>query len=400
LKVVFGVTGGIAAYKAAETVRRLAERGDEIQVIFTRNASEFVAPLTFSVLSRRPVLTGLFDDKTAPAVDHVELAAWADLLLIAPATADVIAKLARGIADDFLSTYHLSHHKPVLLAPAMESAMWAHPAVAENVETLRRRDVRLVGPKTGPLASGRSGVGRMAEPEEIVRAAVLLIEGKCDLEGLRVLVTAGPTRERIDPIRLLTNRSSGRMGFALAEAARDRGAAVTLLAGPGSAAAPDGVALRRFESVRDLQKLLDEEFERCDVLAMAAAVSDFIPEEIGRRLHRSEGSRSVTLTPGPDLLAGLAPRKGQRLVVAFAAEGRDAEENARRKMEAKGADWIVVNDVSRPDIGFDAQDNEVLLLSRSGKRLEVSRRPKREIAEKIWDAVSSDLSWKTIPEQI
>lgn len=398
MKIVFGVTGGIAAYKSAETVRRFRERGDDVQVVFTRSAAEFIAPLTFSVLSGRPVFTSLFDNKSSPAVDHVELARWADLLLVAPATADTIAKLARGLADDFLSTYHLSHDRPILLAPAMESAMWSHPAVAENVALLTRRGVRLVGPATGPLASGREGLGRMAEPGEIVRAAILLVEGKRDLEGLRVLVTAGPTRERIDPIRFLSNRSSGRMGYALAESARDRGAAVTLLAGPSQLPPPVEMGLRRFESAADLQRLLDEEFEKCDVIVMAAAVSDFVPETVGRRLHRSEGGRSVTLTPGPDLLASLAPRKGSRLVVAFAAEGRDAEESARRKMREKNADWIVVNDVSRPDIGFDAEDNEVILLSRDGKRIEVPRRPKREIAEKIWDAVSSTLTWKTIPE--
>ncbi len=400
MKVVFGVTGGIAAYKAAEAVRRLVERGDEVQVIATKAAGEFVAPLTFSVLSRRPVFTSLFAGKATPAVDHVELARWADLLLVAPATADILAKFARGIADDFLSTYQLSHDRPVLLAPAMESAMWAHPAVAENVEILKRRGARFVGPEAGPLASGREGPGRMAEPGEIVRTAALLIEGKRDLEGLRVLVTAGPTRETIDPVRFVSNRSSGKMGFAMAESARDRGAAVTLLAGPGHLPLPQGMAVRRFESCSELQNLLEEEFGRCDALIMAAAVSDFLPEPMGRRLHRSEGARSVTLTPGPDLLASLGPGKEARLVVAFAAEGRDAEANARRKMEAKNADWIVVNDVGRRDIGFDADENEVLLLSREGGRLEIPRRPKREVAEKIWDAISSTLSWKTIPEKI
>lgn len=400
MKVVFGVTGGIAAYKAAEAVRRLAERGDEVQVILTKAAAEFVAPLTFAVLSRRPVFTSLFENKATPAVDHVELARWADLLLVAPATADVLAKFARGHADDFLSTYQLAYDKAVLLAPAMESAMWAHPAVVENVETLRRRGVRFVGPNTGPLASGREGPGRMAEPEDIVRTAALLVEGKRDLDGLRVLVTAGPTREAIDPIRYVSNRSSGKMGFAMAEAARDRGAAVKLLAGPGQLPLPSGVEVRRFQSCADLQALLDAEFASCDVLVMAAAVSDFIPEAQARRLHRAEGGRSVTLTPGPDLLAGLGAKKESRVIIAFAAEGRDAEASARRKMEAKNADWIVVNDIGRPDIGFDADENEILLLSREGGRLEVSRRPKRNVAEKIWDAISSALTWKTIPEKI
>jgi phosphopantothenoylcysteine decarboxylase/phosphopantothenate--cysteine ligase len=400
LKIVFGVCGGIAAYKSAETVRRFVERGDEVQVVLTRTAAEFVAPLTFAVLSRRSVFTSLFEDKTSPAVDHVELARWSDLLLVAPATAELLAKFARGFADDFLSTYHLAHTAPVLLAPAMESNMWNHPAVAENAEILRRRGVHLLGPSTGALASGRSGVGRMAEPEEIVEASVLLVSGRRDLEGQRLLVTAGPTREAVDPIRFLSNRSSGRMGYALAEAARDRGAQVTLLAGPGELPVPKRIAVRRFETSEQLRELLDQEFEKCDVLVMAAAVADFIPEKVSRRLHRSDGGRSLMLAPGPDLLASLAPRKGPRLVVAFAAEGRDAEQRALKKMEEKGADWIVVNDVTREGIGFEAEDNEVLLISSDGRRQEISRRPKRDVAEKIWDAVSSSLTWKTVPAKI
>ena len=397
MKVVLGVSGGIAAYKSPEILRGFVERGDEVQPVLTRTAAEFAALATFRALSGRPVFQNVFDGPEA--VGHVSLAEWADLLVVAPATAEVIAKFAHGFADDFLSTYQLSHRGPRLLAPAMESAMWTHPAVEENVRLLRARGVRFVGPETGALASGHRGIGRMAEPADVVSEAVRLVEGKDDLAGLRVLVTAGPTREPVDPIRFLSNRSSGKMGFALAQAARERGADVTLLAGPTAAPLPRGVEVRRFETARDLSASLREAFAACDVLVMAAAVSDFIPERVGRRLHRSEGPRSLALNPGEDLLAAIAREKGPRVVVAFAAELGGGEDAARQKMSAKGADWIVVNDVSRPDVGFESEENEVLLLSESGRRVEVSRRPKREVAEKIWDAVSSTLEWKKIPEK-
>jgi len=395
MKVVVGVSGSIAAYKAADVVRRFRERGDEVRVVFTRSAGKFAAPLTFSVLSGNPVFEDMFTPSAA--VEHVALAEWADLLVIAPATAEILAKLARGFADDFLSTFALSHAGPILLAPAMETAMWKHPAVAENVEILARRGVRFVGPASGALASGKQGEGRMAEPEEIVEAAVFGGDAARDLAGRRVLVTAGPTREAIDAVRFVSNRSSGKMGHALAERARARGAEVVLLTGARDRPAPAGVAVERFESAGDLRRQLDERFPSCDILVMAAAVADFIPEKVGRRLHRSEGPRSVALTPGEDLLAGLRERKGERIVVAFAAEAGDGqEERARRKMADKGADWIVVNDVGREGVGFDADDNEVVLLSSTGKRVEISRRPKKEVADRIWDAVSSTASWKTI----
>jgi phosphopantothenoylcysteine decarboxylase/phosphopantothenate--cysteine ligase len=398
LKIVLGVSGSIAAYKAAEIVRRFRDRGDEVRVVFTRSAEKFVAPLTFSVLSGNPVLSDMFAPSSA--VEHVALSGWADLLLVAPATADILARLARGFADDFLSTYALGHRGPIVLAPAMESSMWEHPAVAENVRILRERGARIVGPGTGFLASGREGTGRMAEPDEIVEASVFRASGG-DLAGLRVLVTAGPTREAIDAVRFVSNRSSGKMGHALAERARARGAEVVLLTGAPDRPIPAGVAAERFESAGDLRRLLDARFEGCDVLVMAAAVADFIPERVGRRLHRSDGARSVALTPGDDLLASIAARKGPRLVVAFAAESGDGrEERARRKMADKGADWIAVNDVGRDDVGFDADDNEVVLLSAAGQRIEVSRRPKKEVADKIWDAVSSTLSWRAIPQKI
>jgi phosphopantothenoylcysteine decarboxylase / phosphopantothenate---cysteine ligase len=385
--IVLGVSGGIAAYKAVEILRRLTERGAEVQVVMTRGAREFIAPLTFSTLSQRPVHTEVWGDGNAPAVDHVDLADWADLLIVAPATAHTIGKFAAGLADDFLSTYFLAHRGPVLLAPTMETAMWDSPAVRRNIEILMARGARLTGPGKGLLASGREGVGRMAEPEAIAgQAWSILSRSNRDLADLRLLVTAGPTREPLDPIRFLSNRSSGRMGYALAEAARDRGAAVTLLSGPTELARPEGVRFLSFETAADLHGLLVREFPECDGLAMAAAVADFIPEKSAGRLHRENGDRSVRLKAGVDILASLKPLRRGQTVVGFAAETEDLESGGRRKMEAKGADLVVVNDVGRGGIGFDAPENEVLLLRRDGARELVSRRSKREVAEKVWDS--------------
>jgi phosphopantothenoylcysteine decarboxylase/phosphopantothenate--cysteine ligase len=384
--VVLGVSGGIAAYKAVEVLRGLVERGAEVDVAMTRGARQFVAPMTFAVLSGREVHTEVWGSGTAPTVDHVALAGRADLLLVAPATAHTIAKFAHGLADDFLSTYFLAHRRPVLLAPAMETAMWEHPAVAHNRQTLAGRGVRFVGPAAGFLASGHHGVGRMEEPETIVEEAWRILTARGDLAGLRLLVAAGPTREPIDPIRFVSNRSSGKMGYALAQAAHDRGAAVTLLSGPTELPPPRGVRLLSFETATQLHAVLLAEFPECDALVMAAAVSDFIPDESRERLHREDGDRTLHLAAGRDILASLSPLKRSQTVVAFAAEADDLEERGRRKMEQKGADLIVVNDVSRGDIGFDAEENEVLLLHRGGQRELVSRRPKRSVAEKIWDA--------------
>ena len=384
--VVLGVTGGIAAYKAAEILRRLTERGAEVQVVMTRGAREFVTALTFATLSKRPVYMEVWGDGNSPAVDHVALADWADLLLVAPATAHTIGKFAYGLADDFLSTFFLAYRGPVLLAPAMETAMWESPAVRRNVETLAAAGAGIAGPAAGRLASGHEGAGRMAEPEAIVAEAWnILPSGSNDLAGLRLLVTAGPTREPVDPIRFLSNRSSGKMGYALAEAARDRGAAVTLASGPTGLPRPEGVRFLSFETAADLHGLLVREFPECDGLAMAAAVADFIPEE-SERLHREDGDRTLRLHAGRDILASLKPLHRGQTVVAFAAETEDIEARARRKMDAKGADLIVANDVGRSDIGFDAQENEVLLLGRDGAMEAVSRRSKREVADRIWDA--------------
>ncbi|MFY9551746.1 MAG: bifunctional phosphopantothenoylcysteine decarboxylase/phosphopantothenate--cysteine ligase CoaBC [Thermoanaerobaculia bacterium] len=403
-RILLGVSGGIAAYKAAEVVRGLTSRGAEVRVAMTRGAREFVAPLTFSVLSKHEVFTEVWSSGNAPAVDHVALADWCDLLLVAPATAHTLAKFANGFADDFLSTYFLAHRGPVLLAPAMESAMWEKEAVRANLQRLRERGARTIGPASGPLASGHEGIGRLAEPDAIVEEAWAIATGeRSDLEGLRLLVTAGPTREPIDPIRFVSNRSSGRMGLALAEAARDRGASVTLLCGPSELPMPPGVRVLRFETADELHAALVREFPECDGLVMAAAVADFIPEASARRFHREEGERALRLSPGRDLLASLAPLKRAQTVVAFAAETEDLEARGRRKMDAKGADLIVVNDVGRKDIGFDTEDNEVLIVTRGKPAERVGKTGKREVAERIWDAFraergrqASDLSASTV----
>ncbi|HEU5249911.1 MAG TPA: bifunctional phosphopantothenoylcysteine decarboxylase/phosphopantothenate--cysteine ligase CoaBC, partial [Thermoanaerobaculia bacterium] len=362
--VLLGVSGGIAAYKSAELVRRLVDRGAEVRVAMTRAAREFVSPLTFAVLSKHEVYVEVFGSGNAPAVDHVELAGWTDVLVVAPATAHTIARFANGLADDFLTTYFLVHRGPVLIAPAMETRMWEHPATRRNLELLGARGARFVGPGSGFLASGEEGAGRMAEPEEIAKDAIALaVGGRRDLEDVRVLVTAGPTRERLDPIRFISNRSSGRMGYAMAEAARDRGARVTLLSGPTGLVRPEGIRFVSFETAAELENVLRAEFPDCDVLAMAAAVADFIPEESPERLHREGGERTMRLAPGRDILRELAAMKRRQIVVAFAAETDDLETRGRLKMESKGADLVVVNDVGRSDIAFDSPENEVLLLT-------------------------------------
>ena len=385
-RILLGVSGGIAAYKAVEVLRALVERGAEVRVAMTRGAREFVRPLTFAVLSKAEVQTEVWGSGNEPAVDHVGLSDWTDLLVVAPATAHTMAKFARGFADDFLSTYFLAHAGPVLLAPAMETRMWENAAVQENRGMLAARGVRFIGPASGFLASGHEGLGRMAEPAAIVEEALRLAASCRDLDSLKLLVTAGPTREPIDPVRFVSNRSSGKMGYELAEAARDRGARVTLLAGRTDLPRPHGVRVLEFERADELHALLVQEFPECDGLVMAAAVSDFIPQESPELLHRADGPRDLHLTPGRDVLASLAPLKRGQTVVAFAAETVDLEARARRKMEAKQADLIVVNDIGRKDVGFDAAENEVVILGRDGTREAISRRPKREVADRIWDA--------------
>ena len=362
-KIVVGVTGGIAAYKACELVSRLKKRGAQVRVVLTEHACQFVQPLTFETLSGNPAYTDSFDRKYE--IGHVALAKWADLLLIAPATADCMAKMACGIADDLLSTTCLAVRCPVLVAPAMNSAMWRNPATQANLELLRSRGLRFVGPEAGRLACGDDDVGRMSEPEQIVKAVEAILNPLRDLEGLNVLVTAGPTVERIDPVRYITNRSTGKMGYALAEAARDRGANVTLVSGPTSLTAPQGVEFVRIESSAQLCAAVLERGESADVVIQAAAPADFRPKNVSdRKIKKTGESMTLELEATTDIAAELGRRKqpGQ-ILVAFAAETNDVMDNARGKLAKKNADLIVANDVSRSDAGFGVDTNVITLIT-------------------------------------
>jgi phosphopantothenoylcysteine decarboxylase/phosphopantothenate--cysteine ligase len=386
--VVLGVTGCIGAYKACEVLRELQRRGADVRVVMTSAATRFVAPMTFEALSRHPV----FHDQWAPGANgdirHVSLADEADLLLVAPATANTLGKFARGIADDALSTLYLATRAPVLVAPAMNVNMYEHPAVQENLATLRARGALVVEPGSGYLACGWLGKGRLAEPEEIVDAAMAVLARRHDLEGETVLVTAGPTVEDIDPVRYLSNRSSGKMGYRLAEAARDRGAKVILVSGPTSLAAPHGVEVVPVRSAQDMQRAVAERVGPATVVIAAAAVSDFRPAEASpSKIKKDSRPATLDLVRTPDILQGLGEAKGARVLVGFAAETEDLVANARRKLEAKNLDLVVANDVTAEGAGFGGDTNAVVLLKRDGSRIDVPVASKREVAERILDEV-------------
>lgn len=384
--MLLGVSGGIAAYKAPELVRRLRDAGCEVRCALTRPAAAFVSPLTLEVVSGAAVRQEEWLTPTGGGEElHIAAAAWADLLLLAPATAHLLARLALGLADDFLSATALAFTGPILAAPAMHSAMWGHAATRERVATLAARGVRFVGPVEGALASGEVGVGRMAEVADIVRAAVAEL-GARDLAGRTVLVTAGPTHEAIDPVRFLANRSSGKMGFALAAEAARRGARTILVAGPVSLPTPAGVERVDVVSGLEMEAAVQRWAPAADLVVMAAAVADFRPERAATaKLKKSAGPPELRLVANPDILAtlpGLAPRAVR---VGFAAETGAADAEARRKLAEKDADFLVANDVSRSDIGFAGDDNEVTLFRRDGEPIFLSRRPKRDVARALFD---------------
>ena len=385
--VVLGVTGGIAAYKACEVVSRLTKAGVGVHVIMTQNATRLVAPLTFQTLSRQPVVTDTFAPPVTFEVEHIALAQRADVFLIAPATANILAKMAHGIADDMLSTTVLATRAPVLVAPAMNTAMWENPATQENLRVLKARGVRTVGPAGGLLACGDTGIGRMAEPEEIVRETLRLLEGKDDLRGLRVLVTAGPTREALDPVRFLTNRSSGKMGYAIARAAQRRGAEVTLVSGPVRLDAPAGVTVIGVESTEDLLSVMRREAPGQDVVIQAAAPADYRPmTQAEQKIKKEKGENLIlTLVETEDVAAAIGrdKRPGQTFV-GFAAETEKVLEHARGKLDKKGLDLIVANDVTRPGAGFDVDTNIVTLIDREEVR-EYPMLSKDEVADRILD---------------
>ncbi|HUP44399.1 MAG TPA: bifunctional phosphopantothenoylcysteine decarboxylase/phosphopantothenate--cysteine ligase CoaBC [Thermoanaerobaculia bacterium] len=389
MKIVLGVSGGIAAYKAPELVRRLQDIGAEVRVVLTPNATRFVSPLSLAAVSHHGVIVEQWGDPEKGGVDHIELARWAELLLIAPATANILAKLAVGIADDALSTYAVAHRTAILVAPAMNWSMLQHPTVEQNLATLRTRGVEIIDSEAGYLAEGEEGPGRLAEIPVIVDR-VRRHFGTRDLEGKRILITAGPTREPIDPVRYISNRSSGKMGYAIAEAARRRGASVSLVSGPTALQPPAGVEMTR---VVTAQEMLDAVMARAashQIVIKAAAVSDFAPVEAADRKIKKTPDRDtmeLALRKNPDILAALAEVKPRPFIVAFAAETDAVEANAREKLQRKGADLIVANDVSDRAIGFDSEENEVLILSNDGSETRIARAPKLVIADRILDAV-------------
>ena len=387
--VVLGVTGGIAAYKSCETVSRLRKLGACVHVIMTANACRFVAPLTFETLSAQPCITDTFDRPERWEVEHVALAQKADLFLIAPATANIMAKMAAGIADDMLSTTVLATRAPVLLAPAMNTGMWEHQATQRNLRTLLERGVLTVGPEGGLLACGDTGTGRMSEPADIVAECVRILTRKADMQGLRVLVTAGPTREMVDPVRFISNRSSGKMGYALAEAAALRGADVMLVTGPVSIPVPAGV---KVTSIQSTEELLESMLSLCidrDIVIQAAAPADYRPEKQAEQKLKKQGDGQLTLrlvsTPDVARAVGKQKRMGQTLV-GFAAETQRLTEHALDKLKSKSLDMIIANDVTVPGAGFDVDTNIVQIITENGSE-QLPLMSKRALADEILDRI-------------
>ena len=394
MRIALGVTGGVAAYKAAELVRRLQQEKLDVQVVMTRGAQEFITPLTFAALTGQKVITELFGEKAAPAnvesaIEHIAVAQRIDLLLIAPATADVLGKLANGIADDFLTTLYLATKAPVIVAPAMNVNMWEHPATQKNLETLRARGVRVVQPDEGYLACGMTGPGRLAGTEAIVYAVRDALGLRDDFAGKTVLVTAGPTVEDVDPVRVLSNRSSGKMGYAIAEAAVRRGAHVVLVSGPTELHPPAEVDWIPVRTAEEMHRAVRERAQGADIVIMAAAVADYRPvAPQTKKIKRAEGRLTLELEPTTDILAELGRAKGARILVGFAAETDRLADNARQKLAAKGADVIVANDVTQEGAGFDADTNIVTLFLRDGREISVSRMSKFDVANRILDCIA------------
>jgi len=386
--ILLGVTGGIAAYKACEVLRLFDKSGHRVRVVMTRTATEFIGPLTFETLSRAPVLTDSQPLGENGSILHIDYADEADLFAIAPCTANVIAKLAQGIADDALTTTALAFTGPLLIAPAMNVNMWNSEPVRANLATLRARGVHVVEPGSGELACGWVGEGRLAEPPEIVEAALRVLEVSKDLARLRVVVSAGPTVEKLDPVRFISNRSSGKMGYAVAEAARARGASVTLVSGPVSLPKPEGVRVIGIESASDMKAAMEAALPDADVIIMCAAVADYrAAEAADRKIKKDAEEIAIRLVRTDDILAGLGKAKRpDQVLVGFAAETNDVVAYAQDKLKRKNADLFVANDVSRTDIGFSSDENEVHLLFADGRNVRVEKAPKRKIANAILDA--------------
>lgn len=387
--ILLGLSGGIAAYKAAELCRLLVKGGAQVKVVMTRNACAFVTTLTMQTLSGSKVYTDTFanDDYT---VGHVSLARWADAMVVAPATANIIAKMAHGIADDLLSTLFLARGRiPVLLAPAMNCEMYEAQILQRNLADLTAWGIHMVSPGTGPLACGVDGPGRMAEPAEIMKALDRLLDRPTDFEGLTLMVTAGPTREPIDPVRYLSNHSSGKMGFALARAARDRGARVYLIAGPTSLAVPGGIEFKRVETALQMQEAVQKLAPKMDIIIKAAAVADYRPEQPAKdKIKKKASTLNIALARNPDILKSLGESKPQgQILVGFAAETRDLLANATGKLREKNLDLIAANDVSRRDIGFDSEENALHLLFPDGSAEIIPKGSKDQVAHALLDVI-------------
>ena len=390
MRVALGVTGGIAAYKSAEIVRVLQDRGIRVQVVMTRAAQEFVRPLTFAALSGEKVITGMFEPEEEQAanidsaIEHIAVAQSIDALLVAPATADILAHFAQGIASDFLTTLYLATTSPVVVAPAMNVNMWNHPATQKNLEILRARGVKIVEPGAGYLACGMTGAGRLAENESIVAAVLEALGASQDLAGETVLVTAGPTREKIDPARYLTNRSSGRMGYAMAEAALRRGARVLLISGPTALTPPGAAEITRVESAEQMLDAVLNLLPQATIVIMTAAVSDYRAKAVSEQKIKRKGALALELEPTADILKEISISKLSQIVIGFAAETENVLENARQKLASKNLDGIVVNDVSHEGVGFDSERNQVTIITQD-QVVEVPQTTKLEVAQRVLD---------------
>ncbi len=396
IRVLLGVTGGIAAFKSVYLLRLLTKAGARVRVVMTEAAARFVGATTFEALSDDKVYDDLFQRSGEGGESHIALTEWADIIVIAPATADVVAKAAHGIASDLLGCVLLAARSPVIMAPAMHTAMYQHPATQANLQLLASRGVHLVAPVEGDLASG-FGPGRMAEPEVIVDAIERVLTPH-DLEGVRVLVTAGPTREPIDPVRHITNRSSGKMGYALARVARRRGADVVLVSGPVALDAPAGVVVERVETAREMHDAVHARYAESDLIIMAAAVADYAPADVSSsKIKKTDAPMTLALEPTPDILASLGRRRAEQggggpLLVGFAMETEDLEARARDKLERKGCDLIVANDISAPGVGFGVDTNRVTLIAPDGSMTRLPLMSKDDVASAILDRVASGLT--------
>lgn len=387
-QVLLGVCGSIAAYKAADIARGLMREGLNVRVVMTTHATQMIAPATFAALTANPVLIDAFDEPVAGQIAHIQWAQEADLILIAPATAHTLAKLAHGLADDMLTTLALAATAPLYIAPAMNPAMWSHPATQHNIQILTERGAQFIPPTFGIMACGDEGWGKLADVEAIVQHVAGAVLRPKDLQGLRVLITAGPTYEPIDPVRFVGNRSSGKMGYAIAQAARERGAEVTLISGPVSLPAPAGVEVIFTQTADQMLTAVQTHFEACDVFVAAAAVADYKPAQpLSSKRKRDSKLWALEMVPNPDIVATVAAHKGNRYIVGFAAETDKVVENALHKLKKKGLDLIAANDVSAPGRGFEVDTNQLTLFFANGIARELLLMSKRETAHALWDAI-------------